>query len=130
MARILGNAGSPIVRNDISTIGYTVRDLTTGQTVASGSLTVASVVYNSLQQSDPRWEVDNEDTPGPDMRWGYNFAATLPASAFASLFTVEPADWQVPYEVRPHRVRITVEFTPVSGEKFRQLWDCTPLASW
>ena len=89
-ARLLGNAGEPIVQADVSSIAYTVRDLTAGSTTtASTALTpVSAYVYNSLQLDNPRWDVDSIHVPGPDRRYGYNFLATLGASLFTA-FDVE-----------------------------------------
>lgn len=130
LARILGNAGIPIVQADISSIAYTVRDLANATTVTSGSLTVSSVVTNALVDNDPRWTVDSAAFPGPDGRTGYNFVATIAASAFASLFDVAASTAPVPYKVTPHRVQVTVEFTPVSGQVFRQVFQVVPAPTW
>jgi hypothetical protein len=125
-ARILGNLGAPIVQADIASISYTVMDLTTATQIASGTFTVANVVYNSLQQTDARWSVDSQYSPNPiDRSWGYNFAATVPAADFASLFDTDFMD-----TVRSHRVQITVTFVPVVGEQFRQAWQFNPIPSW
>lgn len=69
---------------------------------AAGSLTVASVVFNTLVQNDPRWDIDSQYSPGADNQWGYNFLFTLPASALA----------------KPDKYQLDVRFVPVSGEPF------------
>lgn len=116
MARILGNAGTPITQASLSAITYTVRDITGQTTIAQDTaLTISSVVYDSLQQSDPRWDLDDSSNPGADNAWGYNFLAVIPAADFAS-YTVN-ADTS---EVTPHRYQVDVEFTPTSGQKFVQ----------
>lgn len=128
MARILGNSGTPITQSDISTIAYTIRNLTLGTTpVTSTSLTVSSVVFNALQQSDQRWTADSQYAPGTDRRWGYNFLATLPAASFADLFAVDSAS---PFDVTPYKVQVSVVFTPASGQPFRQVFQFTPIPTW
>jgi hypothetical protein len=126
LARILGNAGNPITQSDITSIAWTARDLNTGVTISTGTFTVATSVYNSLQQSDGRWTVDSQYAPGHDRRWGYNFAGTVPAATFANLFDVDP----LTFRVTLHRVQVTVAFTPASGEPFRQAFQFSPLATW
>ena len=124
MARVRGSNGLLITQASVSTITYTVRDLTNATTVATNqSLTVASVVYNSLQQSDPRWDVDSAFQRGRDGEFGYNFAATVPAAHFAT-FDVESTS---PFKETPHRYRVTVEFFPVTGAVFRQNFEGTAL---
>lgn len=72
--RVIGSDGDPIQQADVSSIAYAVRDTADPSTVvASGSLTVASVVYDTLQTTD--WTVDGT---------GYNFAATLAGTCFPS----------------------------------------------
>jgi hypothetical protein len=95
-ARINGLAGSPIVQADITSIAYKVFDLSAGnvQVGATGSLTVATSVYNTMQ-TDARWEVDAT---------GYNFSFCLPASYTAAL--------------GGHRLQVEVLFTPATGEAF------------
>lgn len=130
MARVLGNNGEPIVQADINSIAYSVRDLTDGETDSTGNaLTVSSVVYNDLQQSDARWTADSRYKPGPDRRWGYNFATTLPATLFTD-FDVGAAAAEIPYKVTPHSFLVTVKFTPVSGVAFEQAWKITNIPTW
>ena len=124
MARIRGANGQLITRASMSTIAYVVSDLTAGTTGSSSSLVVASVVFNSLQQDDPRYTQDNECNPGPDGEWGYNFMTVIPASAFAISVLDSTADDPVP---EPHDYQIDVVFTPVSGEPFRVVWLVTPV---
>lgn len=124
MARIRGANGQLITRASMSTIAYVVSDLTAGTTGSSSSLVVASVVFNSLQQEDPRYTQDNECNPGPDGAWGYNFMTVIPASAFPISVLSSTADDPVP---EPHDYQIDVVFTPVSGEPFRVVWLVTPV---
>lgn len=127
LARILGNSGIPITRASLSSISYTVRDLTTPETVATGqALTISSVVYDDLQQSDPRWDKDSEDEPGRDGRWGYNFAAVIPAAHFTS-YTVGSYS---PYPVTGHRYQVDVKFVPASGQPFVQPFQFTALPTY
>ncbi len=116
-----------MVQTDISTITYTVQDLATALTIVTATaITVSTAIFNSLQQQDARWTVDSAISPNPvDRRWGYNFAAVIPAASFASLFSVDFLQ-----QVHPHRAQITVNFTPASGEQFRQAWQVTPIPGW
>lgn len=74
MARVLGGDGSAVAQADISSIAYSVYDMDDTSSPATGTLTVANVVYDSLQ-TDSRW---TEDTTG------YNFGWSAPASLFPS----------------------------------------------
>lgn len=88
--RVIDSDGDAVVQADVSSIAYAVRDIADpSTTVASGSLTVNSVVYNTLQTDD--WTVDST---------GYNFMATLAGSCF-------PAGDKV--------YRVEVVFTMASG---------------
>lgn len=75
MARVTGSDGTALQQADISTITYSTFDLNDPSTaVADGvSLTVASVVFDTLQTSDARWTADTT---------GYNLGWTAPASLF------------------------------------------------
>lgn len=78
-----GVGKSPIVRADIASIAVTVRrfPLTSGAwgqiatTLNAAAVTVSSAVFDSLQ-TDSAWTAD---------ALGYNFAHTIPASAFPGL---------------------------------------------
>ena len=130
MGRVLGNNGEPIVQADVNTIIYSVRDLTDGQTDSTlNSLTVSAVVFNDLQQSDPHWTADSRYKPGRDYRHGYNFATTLPATAFTD-FDVGVEEAEVAFAVTRHTFQVTVEFTPASGAAFRQAWQFSPIPTW
>ena len=134
LGRIIGNAGLPITQRDIESISYTVRDLTTAVTINTGTMVVASCVYNALVQTDPRWTADNANTPGPNgqplgpQNWGYNFAAVLPPSVFGNLFTLSDPD--TVWRADPHQVQVTVYFTPYVGAQFSQIWRFTPLPTY
>jgi len=96
MARVTNDSAGNVVRSDVTSIAYNVFDLsstTPGTAVSSDSLTVASVVYNSLQTGG-LWSKDST---------GYNFKDTRPASIFS-----EPN----------HRYQIEYIFNPASGEDF------------
>lgn len=75
MARVTGSDGAALQQSDISSIVYSTFDLNApGTAVADGvALTVSSVIYDTLQTSDLRWEADST---------GYNFAWNAPASLF------------------------------------------------
>lgn len=120
MARVTGNNGQPITQASLSTITYTVTNLGTGVEAAAVSLTIASVVFDNLQQGNPRWTVDSADAPGEDGRHGYNFLATIPASDFpaATAATTTPA---------AIRYQVDVRFVPTSGEAFIGVFQFTAL---
>ena len=104
MARVLGNNGEPILQATISSIGYTVHNLDDSTiTDVTGSFTVSSAIYDSLQRSDLTWTKDDVDNPGTDGRYGYNFKDVVPASAFT------PGN---------QRYQVDVKFTPASGQVF------------
>ena len=72
--RIIDQSGDAIQQADVASIAYRVADVTAPSTVvASGSLTVASVVYDTLQTTD--WTAD---------AIGYNFKGTLAGTCFPS----------------------------------------------
>lgn len=122
MARVRGGDGALLTRAALSSVTYIVTSEVVTTTAADGTttttttqsavtLTISSVVFNSLQQADPRWTADSESEPGPDGEWGYNFAATLPATAF----TEDGATYQV-----------DVVFTPVTGQPWRCVFRFAP----
>lgn len=92
MARVYGASGTAIVQADVSSIEYSVFDKAdTSTATATGTLTAASVIFNTLQ-TDSRWGKDST---------GYNFAWNVPASVFAT---------------GSKTYRIEVKITPTSGE--------------
>lgn len=96
LARVYGNAGTAITQASLSAIGCKVfdQDSTAPATaVASTSLTVASVVFDTLQTGGP-WSKDAT---------GYNFKHTLSSSWFAT---------------GNHRYRVEYKFDPASGPDF------------
>jgi hypothetical protein len=98
-ARILAWDGLPAQQSDIASIAYTVVDLDDNKTqTGSGSLTVASTVYDTLQ-TDARWDADGT---------GYNFATVLPASCFPS---------------GDHLYRVVITITPSSGEVLKEVFE-------
>ena len=117
-ARIRGGNGQLITQATLSTITYQVSNLTTGAIAGSGSLTISQVIFDSLQQSDPRWTLDSASQMGNDGSYGYNFAATLDSSAFATTTLAAPALTPQPANV----YRIDLVFTPVTGSAFRVSW--------
>ena len=70
LARVYDESRTLINQSSVSTITYKVMD-GTGNVDATGSQTVGSVVFNSLQ-NDSRWSVDSV---------GYNFAPVIPSTA-------------------------------------------------
>ena len=106
LARILGNAGTPITQASLSSISYAVFDLQGADpatAVQTGTLTISAVVFDALQTSDPRWTVDDE---------GFNFAHAAPASWFNE---------------STHTYRIEYKFTPASGEVFWAVFTLTTI---
>ncbi len=95
MARLRGNTGSLIVQADFTAIAASVWPFRapTSPTLDASALTVASVVFDTLQTTsdDARWTKDST---------GYNFAYTIPASAFPD----------------PGVHRVEVIFNPASGD--------------
>lgn len=102
LARIQTIAGANITIAAISTITYAVFDLdAVGQgSVASGSVTVASAVYDTLQTGSG-WTEDDD---------GFNFRFVIPYTAF-------------PSPDRQYQVEFT--FTPTSGNPFKSLLQVT-----
>ena len=106
MARVVGNSATAITQAAITSISYSVFDLsgTTPNTAITGysavSLTVADVVYDTLQ-TDARWTADST---------GYNFRHDIAAAVFAT---------------GGHRYRIEYKFTPATGSVFWLVYEIT-----
>lgn len=99
MARITGGDGNNIAQADVSSIAFSVYDLAdTSAASATGTLAVASVVFDALQ-TDSRWTVDST---------GYNFAWDVAYTIFA--------DGDTTY-------RLEVTFSPASGDPFHLVRD-------
>lgn len=99
MARVTGGNGANIVQADVSSIAFSVYDLAdTDAATATGALSVASVVFDSLQ-TDARWTVDSI---------GYNFAWDMAYTIFEDGGTT---------------YRVEVTFTPASGDPFHLVRD-------
>jgi hypothetical protein len=127
MARILGNLGTPITRASIASITYNVQDLNTLLSTGNGVLTPANVIFDSLQQNDPRWDKDSAVRSGKDGQWGYNFLNLFSRTLFPA-FDVD--NTTSPPTVKPHRYRIDVTFVPVSGENFLAMFEGIALPTW
>ena len=131
MARIRGQTGQLITRASLSTITYAVRNLTSATTITSAqSLTISSVVYDDLQVDDPRWDRDNEEHPGPDEVWGYNFLATIAASHFTGVTVADDEGVLAPNAVTPHKFQVAITFTPASGQPFVQPFEFMAIPVW
>lgn len=101
MARVLGNAGTPITQATISSISrktFALPDTTATTTTPS----VSSLVFDALQ-TDARWTEDEV---------GYNFRDTVAASVLANGNT---------------QYRVEYTLTPTSGEVIRFAFDLTTL---
>jgi hypothetical protein len=113
MARVLGQAGQPILQNSVNAIAFTLTDLTNAAALGSGSFPVSGTVYDSLQQQDPRWRFDSATRPGDDGYWGYNFLAVLGAALAG------PSAVTAPAVAARASLQCDVFFTPAQGEPFR-----------
>lgn len=78
MSRAKKASGAMVQQADVASIAYRVMDADdTAATAATGSLTVSSVIYDTLQTTalDSRW-------PSNAPAAGYNFGAAIPGTAF------------------------------------------------
>jgi hypothetical protein len=71
MARVVGSNGVLITQADITSIAYSVVKISDGTVIGTGSLTVADVVFDTLQ-TDKRWSEDSTGynvliTPNPTL---------------------------------------------------------------
>lgn len=119
LARLRGQDGAYVTQASISSISYGVRDLTAGSTTSSGTFTVSTSIFDSLQIDD-RWTKD---------RTGYNFRATISAGAFDA-FDVGTVDDVPEFRVDAHSYRVSVRFTPVTGAAFVVPYQFTPVPTW
>lgn len=119
LARIQGQGGALVTQASLTSVGYVVSNLTTGLQVGSGAPVAASCIYDSLQ-IDPRWTVDSQAQPGPDGRWGYNFALVLPAALFPLAALAAPD--LLAGGAKGQRYQADVTLTPVLGPVFRQIF--------
>ena len=97
MARVTDGDGVNITQSAISTITYTITNLATGTVGSPVSLTVSSVVFDSLQETalgGNRWTEDAT---------GYNFKHAIAGTNFAAPSTT---------------YRVEHLFTPASGNAF------------
>ncbi len=101
LARIVDINGAHITQAQVSSITYTVHEAEGDEAlVTSGSLIVASVVYDTLQTGG-MWTADLD---------GYNFFAALPAACFPVAGT---------------RYRVKIVLTPTSGNPFKMEFEIT-----
>jgi len=98
LARLKAGDGDYVTQTAISSIAYSVNRLDTGDSVGTGTLTVADVIFDTLQK-DSRWTEDSK---------GYNF-----------LWSVNPT--LVPDGGVHYRVEVT--FTPATGYPYKVIWD-------
>ena len=98
MARIVGADSTAITQSTTSAITLAVFKNASTSATYTASLTVADVVFNTLQ-TDGRWNLDSS---------GYNFRY----SAIASIF----ADGDATY-------RLEYKFTPTSGSQYFVIYE-------
>jgi hypothetical protein len=107
MARVEALSGAPVTQATLSGVTCRVKDLRTGTTVLTPSVTPAANVFDSFvtRAQDPRWTRDNV---------GYNFRHVVPAAAFPLgdreylvqyTFTAQPGGEQIFLDVRVHTTR-------------------------
>lgn len=96
LARVRGVGGAYVLTSSLSSITYTVWDVTDNPAaeVTSGSIAVAGAVFNTLQTAFP-WTADQT---------GYNFAWAAPNGTFPNA---------------PKKYRVEITFTDTSGNRFR-----------
>ena len=99
----IAGEGYPVIQADLSTITYSIYDLETGSFVVnSSSLTIANVIYDTLQDTDGiLWAQDGI---------GYNFRHNLGSASFPD---------------GDRRYRYEAKFTSMSGDVFWLLLDLT-----
>jgi hypothetical protein len=98
MNRITDDSGTDLEQADVSSIAYTVYDAADlSSSTASGSLTVSTVIYDTLQ-TDSAWDTDST---------GYNFGWSAPSSIFSKGGILN---------------KVEIAFTPASGEAFKLIW--------
>lgn len=94
MARVLGASGAVVTQATLDSITAKVLDRDDDSLVATLTVTIADVVFDTLQTADPRWTADTV---------GYNFLHAIPATALPS----------------PNKeYRVGYLFTPSSGQPF------------
>lgn len=110
MARVVGPRNTALTRSQVSAITWAAYDLksnTSRAAIDSGTLTVNSVIYDTLQTTadDAAWEEDET---------GYNFAYQFPADLFSRSGGGSG------------RFRLEIRGVPAAGEKFWiGVWDVT-----
>lgn len=101
MDRLIGNDATDLTQAAVTSIAWSIYDLADATVAfATGTLTVATVVFNSLQ-TDARWTTDST---------GYNFRWDVPAT------TLTGGDRVYKFEIK---------FTMTSGEPFHDVWEVT-----
>ena len=106
MARVTGSDAVAITQAAIASIAYAVYDLAdTSAAVDSGTLTVADVVFDSLQ-TDARWTEDST---------GYNFRWQLDGSQIDNFDVASGAE-------QKKRYRAEAVLTDTAGDKIVLVW--------
>jgi len=115
LARVVGANNANITQATLAAIAYQVRDLEADVSGALLPIVIATSIFDTLQTGGA-WDADTT---------GYNFAFTVPASAFA--WTPEE---DLAGNPKPRRFRVDVRFTPVTGEPFVVPWALWVQPTW
>ena len=127
LARLRMASGQLVTQASISSITYTVSNVSLGTALGAGTFTVSSSIYDALQQNDVRWAIDSAAEPGPDLTHGFNFLGTLGATLFSLATLAAPG--VLTGEADAETMQCDVFFTPVSGQPFRVIyrWPALPV---
>ena len=116
--------GALVTIASISTITWTLRDLTAGTQAGSGSLTPSAVLFDSLQTGGA-WYADSAASPGDDGSTGYNFSWTISGTYLQFTPAVDGQGNPL-----PHVFYATLTFTPTAGGGFKQVFSFPALAAY
>ncbi len=99
--RVVGQDAAAVTQASLTSIIYEVTDLSDSSQIATGTLTIANVINDTLQTPtlDPRWTIDSigfnfeynnprTELPNPDRSYLFEFLFT-PTSGQAWPITVE-----------------------------------------
>lgn len=123
-ARIRSKSGL-VTQATVSSISYSIYDLTDQASQTTGTFTVSSVIFDSLQQDDPRWTTDSAERPGTDGSYGYNFRATISAGDFSDVDTYSKTG-----DPKPHQYQVDVKFTLADGQVLVHVWKLNQIVTY